>query len=88
MLLQNTLPIYKNDVYLSKFGASAFASDIITRYLFSSVVPLFTVQMIDKLGFDWAMSLVAFITVVLLPIPWLIFRFGPRLRAKSSYVQG
>ena len=78
--------MYKNDVYGTHFGASALAADNILRYLFSAAVPLFTVQMIDKLGFAWSISLLAFISLALLAVPWVIFRWGPKLRARSQYV--
>lgn len=79
--------MYKNDVYLAEYGASALAADTIIRYLFSAATPLFTVQMVDTLGFHWAMSLLAFITILLAPVPWLTLRWGPALRAKSRYIK-
>jgi hypothetical protein len=78
--------VYKNDIYGAKFGASAFATDVMMRYLLSAPVPLFTVQMIDKIGFDWSMSLLGFIGLALIPVPWAIIRYGPRLRQKSRFV--
>jgi hypothetical protein len=56
------------------------------RYLVSSVFPLFTIQMIVALKFQWAISLLGFIGIAVLPVPWLIYKFGPRLRAKSYYM--
>lgn len=37
------------------------------------------------LGIDWATSLLAFISVAMMPIPWVLFRFGHKIRSKSSY---
>jgi len=51
-LTQLALPVYKNDVYLAQYGTSAFAADVITRYLFSAAMLLFTIQIINGLGFD------------------------------------
>lgn len=39
----------------------------------------------EKLGIAWASSLLGFIALALLPIPWVFFRFGPSIRAKSQY---
>lgn len=39
----------------------------------------------DRLGIDWATSLLGFISVVLLLIPWILFKWGPKIREKSSY---
>ena len=80
-----SLPVYKNDVYGAEYGASSLAADNIIRYLFSFGIPLFTVQMIDRLGFLWSINLLGFFSVVLMPIPFVIFKMGPRLRAKSRY---
>ena len=49
-------------------------------------IPLFTVQLVEAIGFDWTCSLLAFVALVLGPVPWVFFRFGPGLRAKSTYV--
>jgi hypothetical protein len=39
----------------------------------------------SKLGIDWATSLLGFIAVALLPVPWVFFGFGPRIRVGSGY---
>lgn len=39
----------------------------------------------DKLGVDWACSLLGFVSLLLLPIPWVLYKFGPTVRAKSKY---
>ena len=47
--------------------------------------PLFGVQMYEKLGYQWASSLLAFLTVGMLPFPFLFFKYGKKLRAKSRF---
>jgi hypothetical protein len=39
----------------------------------------------EKLGTGWATSLLGFISVAMLPIPWILFKWGPQIRAKSHY---
>lgn len=39
----------------------------------------------ERLGIDWATSLLGFIALALMPVPWVFFKFGPQLRAKSKY---
>ncbi|KAF4436463.1 MFS general substrate transporter [Fusarium austroafricanum] len=78
--------IYKNDIYGAKYGSSAFAAEVMIRYVLSAPVPLFTVQMIKRIGFNWSMSLVGFICVALVPIPWIFIYYGARLRRKSRFV--
>ncbi|RDW57253.1 hypothetical protein BP5796_12703 [Coleophoma crateriformis] len=78
--------MYKVIVYGKEYGASISALDISIRYLLSSVCPLFTVQMVKRLTFAWAMSLLAFISLLMRPVPWIILKWGPELRARSKYM--
>lgn len=39
----------------------------------------------EKLGIDWATSLLAFVSLALLPVPWLFFKYGSLIRKKSGY---
>lgn len=80
------VPVYRNDFYGYRYGASALAADNIVRYTVSAAIPLFTVQMIDGLGFGWAMSLLAFISLLLMPVPWVLFRWGSSLKKRSKYL--
>ncbi|CAI6037001.1 unnamed protein product [Clonostachys chloroleuca] len=36
-------------------------------------------------GISWASSLLGFFSLVLLPVPWVLFKYGPRIRTKSQY---
>jgi hypothetical protein len=56
------------------------------RYGMAGVVPLFSIQMVDQIGIHWSVSVAAFISLVLAPIPWVIYKLGPRLRQRSRYV--
>jgi hypothetical protein len=38
-----------------------------------------------KLGINWATSLLGFISLALLPVPWVFFKYGKRIRAMSHY---
>ncbi|ODV84119.1 hypothetical protein CANARDRAFT_67917 [[Candida] arabinofermentans NRRL YB-2248] len=65
--------------------ASALAANNMLRYLVSSVFPLFTVQMLDKLGVGWGMSVFAFIALALAPVPWIFTIYGAKIRKNSKY---
>jgi hypothetical protein len=41
--------------------------------------------MFHRLGVDWAGSLLSFLAVAFLPIPFLFYRYGEKLRKNSSY---
>jgi len=77
--------LYLIDTYGPLLGASAAGANGLLRYLAGSASPLYTEQMYHTLGIGWASSLLAFITVGLMPIPWVLFKFGPAIRARSSY---
>ena len=66
-------------------GASAMAANGLLRYSMGAIFPLFTVQMYERLGVDWATSLLAFLSLLMMPIPWVFFKYGPKIRAKSGY---
>jgi DHA1 family multidrug resistance protein-like MFS transporter len=51
-----------------------------------SVFPLFTRQMFDNLGIQWAGTLLGCLAVVMIPIPVLFLFFGRRLRRMSRLV--
>ncbi|CAI7642896.1 unnamed protein product [Penicillium pancosmium] len=85
-LSQLVYPLYKNEVYGAELGASAFAVDVAMRYTFSSVFPLFTIQMVRRIGFDWTISLCAFVLLALAPVPFVLQKYGSTLRERSRYV--
>ncbi|KAF7903893.1 hypothetical protein EAF00_001227 [Botryotinia globosa] len=81
------LPVYHSDFYTSHYSASMLAALTFMRFFVSACFPLITPTILDKLGFTWATSMLGFITVSLIPIPWILYRFGPFLRTKSQYIK-
>ncbi|KAF9698028.1 hypothetical protein EKO04_004127 [Ascochyta lentis] len=77
--------LYMTDVYGPLNGASAIAANGILRYFLGAVFPLFTVQMYSALGIGWATSLLGFLSMLMLPIPWVFYKWGPKIRARSRY---
>jgi energy-converting hydrogenase Eha subunit G len=67
------------------FYYTALAANGLVRYIFGAVFPLFTIQMYENLDVHWASSVFAFLSLIQLPIPWLLFKFGPKLREKSNF---
>ncbi|OIW32633.1 MFS general substrate transporter [Coniochaeta ligniaria NRRL 30616] len=78
--------IYLVESYGPGAAASAIAANGSFRYLLGAVFPLFTIQMYEKLGVHWAGSVFAFLSLGLLPIPWILFKFGHELRKKSRFI--
>ncbi|CAG8973086.1 hypothetical protein HYALB_00009390 [Hymenoscyphus albidus] len=76
---------YLLDVYQAKNGASALAANGILRYTFGAVFPLFTVQMYCAMGVKGAGSVFAGVSCLLMPLPWVFWLWGKRLRERSRY---
>lgn len=75
---------YIIDCYLF-FAASAIAANTIMRSIFGAVCALFTYQMFTKMHINWAGTLLGCVAAVLIPVPFLFFKYGYGLRKKSSY---
>lgn len=67
------------------YMASALAANNLLRYFMASVFPLFIIQMYEKLHIDWATSLLAFISLAMIPIPFVFSKYGSKLRQNSKY---
>jgi MFS family permease len=67
------------------YAASVLAAAAIFRSIVGAVFPLFTTQMYDKLGIHWASSIPAFLTLVCMPFPLVMYRYGAALRVKCKY---
>lgn len=42
-------------------------------------------QMYENLGYHWASSISAFLSIACLPFPFLLYKFGARIRASCKY---
>ncbi|KAH8803030.1 major facilitator superfamily domain-containing protein [Xylogone sp. PMI_703] len=70
------------------YAASSLAANSFARSTFGAVFPLFGVQMYHKLGDQWATSLLAFLTVAMMPFPIIFFKYGKKIRGKSRFATG
>jgi len=75
---------YLVDVYLM-YAASAFAAATMIRSATAAAFPLFTTQMFNNLGIQWACTLIGLIAAVLAPIPFIFLKYGARIRAHSRF---
>ncbi|KAI5954262.1 NAG4 [Candida jiufengensis] len=82
--LYNPANNYIVDSY-QHYAASALAAKTFVRSIWGACVPLFTIQMYHRLGYQWASSLMAFISLACCLIPYLFFFYGARIRAFSKY---
>jgi hypothetical protein len=75
---------YIIDVYMM-FANSAIAANTLVRSTLGGAFPLFATQMYTNLGVDWASSVLGFISVAMIPIPFLFFFYGAKIRAMSKF---
>jgi len=75
---------YLVDTYLL-YAASALAGHTIIRSATGAAFPLFTTQMFVNLGINWAATLLGGIALLLAPMPFLFYKYGSRVRSKSSF---
>ncbi|KZP11098.1 MFS general substrate transporter [Athelia psychrophila] len=75
---------YLADCY-GPFASSASAGQSLLRNLMGMAFPLFTQQMFAALTYKWANTLFALIAVLMIPIPFVLFFYGPRIRARSKF---
>ncbi|KAL8286137.1 hypothetical protein RQP46_004625 [Phenoliferia psychrophenolica] len=51
------------------------------------ICPLFTPALFRRLGANWALTLIAFLALILTPIPFVFQKYGARIRASSHHAQ-
>ncbi|GMK54079.1 hypothetical protein CspeluHIS016_0106650 [Cutaneotrichosporon spelunceum] len=72
------------DSYLAN-AASALAACTVVRSAFGAGFALFAGRMYAQLGTRWASSVLGFAALLLAPVPLVLVRLGPRLRARSRF---
>ena len=64
-------------------SASAIAANKVLQSIGGALLPLAGEPMYDRLGLGWGNSVLAFIAIAFVPVPWILFRFGEALRARE-----
>jgi hypothetical protein len=87
----NTLSfIYGTNYLAGAYGlhaASALAGNAVMRSFFGGTLPLAGPTMYAKLTPQWAGTLLGLLEVALIPIPFVFFRYGEQIRAKSRVIR-
>jgi DHA1 family multidrug resistance protein-like MFS transporter len=65
-------------------AASTIAANTILRSAVGCAFPLFSRQMMQDLGVQWAGTMLGCIAAVMIPIPVVFKLYGPWLRSKSK----
>lgn len=74
---------YLPDAY-PEYAASVLAGNDLMRSSFGAGFPLFASAMYNNLGVGWASSLLAFLSICFIPIPFVLYRYGETLRRHHS----
>ncbi|EEH49669.1 uncharacterized protein PADG_05748 [Paracoccidioides brasiliensis Pb18] len=84
IFLYNSCNNYLVDTYQHQ-AASALAAKTFLRSMWGASVVLFTRQMYNRLGYQWASTLIAFLALACCAIPFAFFYFGEAIRKHSKY---
>ncbi|KAK2624699.1 hypothetical protein QTJ16_005892 [Diplocarpon rosae] len=84
-MLSVMLPVqsYLVDAY-TQYAASAVAAATILRSLLGAFMPLAGQPLYDKLGIGWGNSLLGFLSLAMVPVPWVFWRYGERIRGRMT----
>ena len=73
---------YLGDAYPA-YVASVYAGNDLVRSSFGAAFPLFANAMFRRLGIGWGSSLLGFLSVGFVPIPFVLYHYGERIRRGS-----
>ncbi|KAH8651410.1 multidrug resistance protein [Xylariales sp. PMI_506] len=82
-IMMTSISTYLVDAF-TVYAASAMAASALLRSLFGSLLPLAGNALFGTLGVGWGSSLLAFITVVMIPVPVVFLRYGELIRLKYA----
>jgi hypothetical protein len=74
---------YVVDVF-TVHAASAIAVNTVLRSLLGALVPLSSQRMYAAVGYGWGNSVLGFVALLLVPIPFAFVKYGKRIRDGSS----
>jgi hypothetical protein len=77
----NALQNYYIDAF-TRYAASAIAAGVLFRSLVGAVFPLFGGDIFNAIGYGWGCTILAALSIILLPMPTLIMKYGKRVREK------
>lgn len=75
---------YLSDAY-GEYASSAISAQGFVRNLLAASFPLYTTQMFNNLTIPYAGLLLALLLTLACPLPFILIRYGERIRARSRY---
>lgn len=86
----STIFIYATNYLVYSYGiyaASALAGNAVLRSIMGATLPLAGPALYRSLGSHWAGTLLAFLEIMLIPIPFVFYRYGSKIRMKSALIR-
>lgn len=80
-----SIQVYLVDAFTT-YAVSAVAANTIIRSVFGAFLPLAGQPLYDALGLGWGNSLLAFIALAMIPVPYVFLRYGEILRKRWALV--
>ncbi|KAK3168674.1 hypothetical protein OEA41_005122 [Lepraria neglecta] len=78
--------IYIIFVYL-QYAASALGFMTFSCYIISGALSPASVKMYEKIGPHWSLTIVAIVATIMAPVPFILYKYGHKVRAMSKHVQ-
>lgn len=75
---------YLSDSY-GEYASSAISAQGFVRNALAASFPLFSTQMFNNLTIPYAGLLLACLLAIAIPLPFILIKYGARIRAKSRY---
>ncbi|THH08482.1 hypothetical protein EW145_g2680 [Phellinidium pouzarii] len=69
------------------YSNSSSVSNSFCRSVIAAIFPLISNSLLNSLGVKWGVSLFAFLSLGLIPIPLIFLRYGTAFRKRSHYAQ-
>lgn len=66
-----------------KYAASALASNDFVRSIMGAAMPIVARPLFLNLGIDWGNTIIGVAAALFIPLPFLLLKYGPWLRARS-----
>lgn len=67
------------------FAASALASITVVRYVAAGGMVVVAIPMYGNLSVEWTLTLLGCLSVLMVPTPYLLYRYGRKIRGWSRY---
>lgn len=75
---------YVIDSY-EEYAASALASVTLVRYVTAGAMIEVSLPFYKNLGVAWTLTILGALSALLVPVPYVFFKFGPAIRKRSHY---